>query len=94
MCMQSCVALFKVRTMMDVTTVIVTAWLVDAHFFPDPVIHMQSCRLCNLRATIDRRMLEHFWACKHVSSVQVHRDMACHARQNYLVVTQSGNIGH
>ena len=46
--------------MMDVATVIVTAWLVDAHFFQDPVIHMQSGSLCNLRATIDRRMPEHF----------------------------------
>ena len=82
-CMQSCVVLFKVRTKMDVATVIVTAWLVDAHFFQDPVIHMQSGSLCNLRASMDRRMPEHFLVCKHVSSVQVHRDMACHARLNY-----------
>ena len=51
-----------------VATVIVTAWLVDAHFFQDPVVHMQSCRLCNLRASM---------------SVQVHRDMARDARQYY-----------
>ena len=69
--------------MMDVATVIVTAWLVDAHFFQDPVIQMQSGSLCNLRASMDRRMPEDFWVCKHVSSVQVHRDMAPHARQNY-----------
>ena len=78
---------------MDVATVIVTAWLVDAHFFPDPVIHTQSGSLCNLRAIVDLRMPEHFWACRHLSSVQVHRDMARHARQNYKIVTQSGDIG-
>ena len=32
-CMQSCVVVFKVRSMVDVAAVIVTAWFLDAHVF-------------------------------------------------------------